>query len=199
MTARKKQSRAAKRVLVSGDCVCDHNVYKGKRRTADSSARPGVVERQECGGAMQLQELIEKTLAVSELKEWETSFGFGPSLKELPADYHAFCLWGPHVSDPSAKEDDQYDVWRAVEPPLGYGQPGSPSTAGACGNPNCRAPDIRSAQDCDILVLDDAGLGFRNGTFAKHWAISRRNGAKAPDWVVLKLSGSVGEGDLWKR
>ena len=191
-----------KQVLVSGDCVCDHNVYKGDRRTADSAEERGVVEKQECGGALLLHKLISQTLKISGKDDWQAEFGFGPHLDDLPSEYHAFCLWEPQVKDPSAEKKDRFDVWRAIEPPLGYGHPGSASPPTSC-DKSCGIPSAapkRRAGYPEIVVLDDSGLGFRDQAFAKQWSLPSKPKTKsAPQWVVLKLSGSVGDGDLWKR
>jgi hypothetical protein len=118
-------------IRVSGDCVCDHNFYKGNRSTADSSQSPGFRVTESCGGALLLKELIAK--ATADLSGWRTEFGIGPDFAALPSEYHAFCLWEPQVANPWEEDlKKQYKVWRAVEPPLGYGQPGDHSPVGAC-------------------------------------------------------------------
>ena len=47
-----------------------------------------------------------------------------------------------------------------------------------------------------LVPLDDAGLGCRNLASKEHLPFSKTG--KDLKWVVLKLAGSVGEGDLWK-
>lgn len=194
---------SSKQILVSGDCVCDHNFYKGKRATADSSQPRGFRARESCGGALLLKELVAQ--ATADLPGgWRTEFGAGPDFKELPSDYHAFCLWEPQVANPWEKDaKKQYEVWRAVEPPLGYGQQGEKAAAGTCGK-QCGEPLSKGAAPFsgppEIVVIDDAGLGFRSAKAKSRWpSILGVEQKDQPQWVVLKQSGAIGKGDLWKE
>ena len=50
----------------------------------------------------------------------------------------------------------------------------------------------------DVLVLDDAGDRFRHNENARAWHLPIETGAQ-PRWIVLKLAGAIGRGDLWDR
>ena len=47
-----------KTILVTGDPICDHNYYKGKRQTADSDEKRGFRYYRTGGGALLLKDLI---------------------------------------------------------------------------------------------------------------------------------------------
>ena len=50
------------------------------------------------------------------------------------------------------------------------------------------------------MVLDDGALGFRHRTNEPAWPKEIRDGKSAAvDWVVLKTSAPVAQGDLWRR
>ena len=51
-----------------------------------------------------------------------------------------------------------------------------------------------------VLMLDDDGDSFRRQESESLWHLpSKPNRAILPDWIVLKLTGAVGQGDLWRR
>lgn len=192
-----------KLVLVTGDPICDHNFYRGNRATADSSEERGVRLTKTPGGAFLLQELIAKTIAP--LAGWQAEFGLELEVSNLPLDYHAFCLWEPQVSDPAEKDEKKrFEVWRAVEPPLGYGhREPEPLKADKKQKFNVdRVADYGKRKEInatpEIVVIDDAGLDFRCASSKHRWPFpAGAEPAFCPRWAVLKLSGSLGEGDLW--
>lgn len=51
--------------------------------------------------------------------------------------------------------------------------------------------------DADLIVLDDAGLGFRAGPGL--WPAAIRSPRERRPWVVLKMARPVAEGPLWER
>jgi hypothetical protein len=103
------------------------------------------------------------------------------SLK-LPQHYHAYCLWEPQLSDLQEADDTKKRlIWRAAEPPLGYGRQ-EPLSA------NASLYARHDCKDANILVVDDAGLDFRTQPLQ----------IDGPEWIVLKLSGNIGEGKLWQ-
>lgn len=211
-----------KNVLVCGDCVCDHHFYMGKRPTADSPQERGFRARESCGGALLLKDLIQKTIAIKPTgakdedkapaaptapTDWQVLFGTGGNMKQLPSHHHAFCLWSPQLVQPLGDDNAKpYEVWRAVEPPLGYGQKDEAVAAltckfeeKACGHP-VDIVGIAPTLPAEIVVIDDAGLGFRNSGNASQWPSFRPGDQQTgPRWIVLKLSGSIGQGDLWNE
>ena len=170
------------KVTVLGDPLCDHNLYRGLRDTPDSSEVRGLWTKPTGGGVLLLQDLLKATLSKSSSCDVHGIIADPAVLSAaLPGHYHSYCLWEPQISDLQEKDETRKkrEVWRAAEPPLGYGRksgaPAAPFT-----HPN--------SKDARILVLDDAGLDFRN----KPLQIGK------PDWIILKLTGSIGDGELWK-
>lgn len=188
-------------ILVTGDPICENNYYRGNRRTADSAEKRGFrVDKKRPGGALMLKRLIETMIETANptLANWQTEFGLTLNFEELPDNYNAYCLWEPQVSNPTEKDEKKrFEVWRAVEPTLGYGQKEAEPV-----NEDERTDLKRTGplEAPDIIVIDDAGLGFRNGSSKERWPVLEKSekGSK-PRWVVLKLSGSIGEGELWDK
>lgn len=186
-------------ILVTGDVVCDHNYYRGNRPTADSTQPMGVRFACTGGGALLLKDIINET--AKDLPGWSTAFGLDPDYEALPPTYHAYRVWEPQIANPDENDPKkQFSVWRAGEPPLGYGHPALAPADRAAAAPKAEAaPTTRLPVGANaILVIDDAGLGFRHGGYKNHWPFAA-NGrrAHAPRWVVLQVTGSAGEGDLW--
>lgn len=147
-----------------------------------------------------LNELIKRA---TQPLGWQTEFGLQLNHEKLPQDYHAYCLWEPQVSNPTEKDEKkQFEVWRAVQPPLGYGQKESEPSEEEAKNAFLKERIISMGTrrvlkaDPDIIVVDDAGLDFRNAR--DRWPFPAKS-KKLPSWTVLKLSGSIGEGDLWEK
>lgn len=193
----------SKTILVTGDPICDHNYYRGNRPTADSTEGRGFRLARTPGGALMLKDLIAKATAL--LAGWQTEFGLQLDHEALPQDYHAYCLWEPQLSNPTEKDEKKrFEVWRAVEPPLGYGQkesePLGEKEKRAFRNRRAAAMGTRRVlkQVPDIIVIDDAGLDLRRASSRDRWPFpAELKEAFCPRWTVLKLSGSIGEGDLW--
>lgn len=180
-------------LLVTGDAVYDHHFYAGERSTADSPNSRGFREVATLGGAKLLHDMIAAMIQAapseSPLAEWQVHFGLefdDPS--KLPTQYHAYAQWGPF---PAADKKGQ--VWR-VSDAQGYGTPESVSCATRLGRRNPQAP-----KNPDIVVLDDAAIGFRHLTARLRWPCDHEGNAKdfAPCWVVLKHGAPHGFGDLW--
>jgi hypothetical protein len=188
-------------VLVIGDAVCDHNYYRGNRQTADSTQSLGVRVRHSGGGALLLREIIDA--ALSNLPGWKAALAAQPSYEALPSTFHSYCLWEPQISNPDEKDKKkQFAVWRAVEPPLGYGHldPSAPLDHAGEKPPANEDVPICSAAPGGILVIDDAGLAFRHDPYKQHWPfVGTPPGKDLPRWLVLKVTGAVSGGAFWDR
>jgi len=187
-------SDSSKLILVTGDPICDHNYYRGNRHTADSAEKRGFRFLHSGGGSLLLKELIET--AISDLSEWKTEFGLDDDYMGLPPTYHAFCLWEPQVCPDEGDDKKSVQVWRAVLPALGYGHDTLIPEESGKPSPEAIRPRKEPTGKPDILVIDDAGLGFREPRHRDAWPTeSEEGGAK---WIVIKLTGEIGEGELWK-
>ena len=180
-------SASKRTIVVVGDLVIDHNLYEGERFHPAMLDRRGVRIVRKHGGAAGIHELL--TL----LARGEKGITVETALHVMAGDrqdtiHHAFATWRPHPRAPG----DKTLVWRAKL--LGYGEPdvtGLPPLPGS-------AEGGKSAPTrADVLVMDDAGRGFRMASRRASWFL----GAEAPvsRWIVLKMTAPVARGDLWSE
>ncbi len=179
-------------ILVAGDVVIDHQIYVGQQRRPGSTIRLGTVAAATDGGAGLLADLLAALQAAAPDGASRSEVHFGverPTTAQLPAALHGYGVFQPRAKDPADAKAG--DVWRLDEP-LGFGEETAsrfvPTTAnGALG------------RDHDIVVLDDAGLGFRFAPAKVGWPRFLSDPqAKWPQWLVFKLSAPFGCGDLWR-
>ncbi len=188
-----------KHILITGDPVCDHNLYQGERITACSNSDLGIRIKHVPGGGAFLSELIAHVIPTLKSTGWTSSFGPPVDCGQLDGEFHAFCYWEPFDASPGdAKKEDR--VWRATGTGLGYGKHGEtyPVIAGTGHDVGCQAGDA-PADDCpQIVVIDDAGLGYQTEESMPACLKQRDKGASVPRWVVLKLSGSIEPSRVWE-
>lgn len=212
-----------KTILVTGDPICDHNYYKGVRSSAISPEQRGF--REECmgGGALLLKDLIDKVIkkaaeAQAEAKvdadgkaepaqqaqvNWQVKFGLNEDFKTLPSKYHSFCIWEP-LDGPKDKENAKPpQFWRMLEPALGYGPQDEDATLDIESGLRKTAYDVQPdayLPHPDILVIDDAGLGFCSVDHSALCSCLTGDDEKScPRWVVLKLTGPVSNNLLLEK
>jgi hypothetical protein len=106
-----------------------------------------------------------------------------------------YAWWAPYP-----KPDSKDKVWR-VSKAFGYGPPDDQEVAAGLAQ---EAPPFFQAADNlppvpQILVLDDAGERFRQKAQSALWCLPTKiaPAAELPAWIVLKLAGPIGRGDLW--
>jgi len=218
-----------KTILVTGDPICDHNYYKGKRPTADSKEPRGFRSERVGGGSLLLKDQLVPVIAAG-LKaqaeadaqakadaiakgedetarvardDWQVEFGLNDDFRTLPSAYHSFCIWEPLVGTTGADPKTSPLFWRTLEPALGYGQIGHHPDEGMGRELRTNAYDS-STTPCtpnpDIVVIDDAGLGFRSVDHSALCECLKRDDKETcPRWVVLKLTGPIGESPLWDK
>ena len=195
-----------KTILVTGDAVRDVATYRGDTVFPPQRGkfRPQVTDR--LGGAKQLQEFI-----ASGVGEDRAVFGL-EGLKRAGANRRhpaVYTLWEPyagglkkeHVDVP--KDQRPHDVWR-VAMSLGYALLESRD-----GEPPLKCST--AARECpSILVVDDGGLGFRTVRARDRWPVGVQPGEAGkqdpkapvtaqPEWIVLKMSNPLAQGDLWRE
>ena len=214
------------KIIVSGDIVLDHHIYEDERLHLRDDNVPGLSITVEPGGAALTQRLVsavfqrqqEEAAAAWQLKA-EQARKEGKSVPKEPeapvrgvalafdlsGSHGGICPFPDHLKSYAewkpAPGKGKDSVWR-VGRGLGFGrlsETKSPATGESFPRANTK---LRAVPD--ILVLDDAGAGFRQPSQQQHWhlpAPSKRGGGKlsVPRWIVLKLGSSVGAGDLWLR
>lgn len=164
-------------ITVLGDPILDHHLYRGRRATPDSAVPLGTMRREKPGGALLLCDLLKEVLKPGGCS---VAFGINTDPDRLPENYHAYAIWEPREADLAQKDEKKkHEVWRATAPPPGYG----------IHNPSDTLPDFSKAviNSTDVLVLDDAGLAFRQHPLP----------SPPPAWTILKLTGSIGHNPLW--
>ena len=184
-------SEKLKTVLVTGDVIVDHHLYVGERAVPNDYRKIGTLERTAEGGAGLLHRILKAFGDKRSQDQSSHSFDVHFGLKEdvfqnLPGSLNGYALWKPFAFDSNQK------VWRVAQP-LGYGDP-------------CPTPfpyteyAVETKFKPDVLVIDDGGLGFRHNIQKAAWPKAIQNKqTKGPRWVVLKMSGPVGQGDLWRH
>ena len=191
-------------VLTAGDIVIDQHIYRGERVTLHDRPRYGTSAFPEPGGAALTHRMIEALLA-ADLKErtdlWERDGRRGakpesarcklvcepPTLDDpdWPQRLVGWASWAPF---PKAGTNNLY--WRCSAQ-FGYGTQSTDDKRFLH-----RAKD--APRHPDILVLDDAGDDFRRRKHEDLWQLSPRK-TRLPRWILLKLAGPIGKGDLWHR
>ena len=194
-----KKPNPAQVILVTGDCIWDHNFYKGDRDRADSESQLGFRVEESGGGALLLNNLVKTT--VKDEEGWVTELGLEGEFDKLPKQFHAYCLWEPHEKD---AKDKKSKVWRTCDPPFGYGEPelqleNKPDKEASKPPAPVLALQKPSA-DPSIIVIDDAGLNFRRVESKSLWPLNNsvKKDTQKP-WVVLKISAPIAENDLWEQ
>ena len=191
------------KILVTGDVILDHNIYQGLRPIPSSVEPAGTTYARSPGGAFILFRILRELSALrarpdkkkkkeeSKQELIDVQFGFTKGiLDKLPADHHSYAVWRQSPEKARSKRDEKN--WCMVEA-LGYGD--------LVKKPYLYQKRFVKEQKTspDIVVLDDAALGFRSLANQRSWpeVIKARN-AKNVDWVILKMSSPVARGDLFR-
>jgi hypothetical protein len=199
-------------IIVTGDIVLDRHIYGGERDTLGDNSTHGTHLVEETGGAALTYRLIQAVLAAEEAARKDSKKpGNAPPKPDgpvcqlgrklprtgarWPERLIGYAWWAPY---PKPNSKDQ--VWR-VSKALGYRPPDD--RAGSA-NLAQEAPPFFQAADKlplvpGILVLDDAGDRFRQKAESALWRLPAKteSPAELPTWIVLKLAGPIGQGDLW--
>ena len=181
--------QSAKRIIVTGDITIDWNLAR-LRRSKGKIQRWGFDDctraTSQPGGAALLANLID--VVAKDLRDKKTiDFSvIQPDISQAPIYpgdnrfHHSYALW-------SLFENGKKKAWR-VEEYLGL------DTCTDIEVAQSSLPSEDFTKD-DIVVLDDADLGFRNHheTLLKTLKVSDK-----PPWILLKMSQPVAQGPLWE-
>jgi hypothetical protein len=177
-------------IRVVGDVIVDRHFYDSGGQGRNPAGQ--VLAKAEFGGAASvsrlLNELVKSKVNWSRRNRVEVEFGLVmPELSDVPPALNAYAVWAPY---PQTSKKDAAKVWRAARP-MGYGKVAeSPRT-------QFRPKAVNRATP-RVLVLDDGGFDFRQKRMAYLWGVPPAN-EKGPDWIVLKMSSPVAQGDLWDK
>ena len=180
--------KAAKNILITGDVLIDHHIYEGMRKTSDSESLIGTSMHRTLTGSellykllIEYRKIIAKTSTENNLN---VEYGLKKSIyNKLGKHLQRYGIWKP------SENNDR--VWRMVEP-LGYGKSTKSTevyTPTMCVDPNSIP---------QILIINDNGLGFRHYSASGAWPKAIQD-EKELEWIILKMSRPVAQGDLWRR
>jgi hypothetical protein len=198
-------TRVVKRVVVAGDLTVDWNLAR-TRKLRDGGTAWNAEDRTEVygrpGGAAMLARLI-RALGAELAADGVVLEVTGPEGRrrsyspEDPHFHHHYAVWSQF---PHGRRRQDSNVWR-VEEFLGLDRAREPQPVGDAG------PD-----QADLVVLDDAALGFREdhrlwpralglstGTDAAGAAAAAGVPPADAPWVLLKMTCPIADGDLWRQ
>lgn len=189
----------ARSVVVAGDVTMDWHLARTTSVGSDGSvwnARDSAQLYGQGGGAALLAEAV--TAVARELEAAGSGAcrvlsSFPPSAPVFPLDprfHHSFAIWKLETSARSGKLADEPKAWR-VEEFLGLSRAQTPATSS---DSDSLEPNGERAST-DLVLLDDAALGFRDAPASWPRALS----PGACRWVLLKMAAPIAEGQLWKR
>jgi RyR domain len=193
---------AARSVIVTGDVTMDWHLAKMPRRV-DSGNAWNSDDRTEIygepGGASLMVGLITevaRTLAADGIAVEVSgpSIPAGPIVPGDPSFHHSYAIWS---SFPRRRGDRDRGIWR-VEEFLGLDRARLPE------GETTRDASATEASEADLVIVDDANLGFR--TRPANWPMVLHLSDPAPasagmpkPWVLLKMACPVAAGELWRR
>lgn len=187
-------------VVVTGDVTMDWNLARTRRSESGESVWFAGDHTRACwqrGGAALLADLIEviaKQLSQSGHASFEVHQIAAPKKPVDPGDdqyHHSYAIWSLHTYGEKLASDKEKRAWR-VEEFLGLDR--------APADEPSRLPNwkkvVNDPTKADLIVLDDADLGFRD--HSKLWPRAITNKGSHP-WILLKMARPVAEGLLWKH
>lgn len=197
-----------RRVVVAGDVTIDWNIARTRKLPGGGTAWNAEDRTEVYGGAGRaalLARLIEE-VGASLAGDGLTVEVCGPPVAAAsihPGDagfHHSYAIWSQY---PHHRGDRDRSIWR-VQEFLGLDR-ARPQDATAQA-----APPATSPAEADLVIVEDANLGFRHSLHL--WPRSLRltgetrasTGAAAdtgapPAWVILKMAGPVADGELWRQ
>ncbi|HTY57050.1 MAG TPA: RyR domain-containing protein, partial [Candidatus Binataceae bacterium] len=194
-----KSSNPEKTVIVAGDVTIDWNIATTRREDGAGAAwHTGASTRTfwQRSGAALLADLIEAVAAelrqnkIGDFAVRSSPWFTDPVLPGDPRLHHAYAMWSLHKYGDKPPLDAERPAWR-VERFLGLDR--ANDDADSTGEWH-RVPNEPPAPD--IVVLDDAGLGFRNH---REWWPSAVTAEGQRPWVVIKMARPIAQGELWNH
>ena len=185
-----------KTVVVTGDITVDWNIAR-IRHTEQIVNTWNADDRTQAictpGGTALLSELIEMVAKdLKQSKQADVSVGrvkIEGSVSPTDARFHhSYAMWAPFKSGESGAKKNKL-VWR-VEEFLGL----HPSQ-----NIEHYSKELTKINNDyrvpDVVVLDDAALGFRDSAGCWPQSLSSK---KSKTWIILKMARPIAQGKLWE-
>ena len=191
-----KEQQVKKIVVVTGDVTVDWNIARIQRRDVPAhvwNAEDLTRASYQRGGAAMLAGLV-KEVARDLGKPGRANFGVRetdvPQGSISPGDdqfHHSYATWAPYKLDEGDLRQKRM-VWR-VQEFLGLDRAGTDMSA-----PSDWKKVVADPANPDLIILDDADLGFRD--HQEYWPRAL-SGTNSKPWVLLKMARPVAEGKLW--
>jgi len=183
-------------IVVTGDVTIDWNIARSRKLGSEGSAwnvEDSVSAYGQRGGAALLAALIEEVAqGLPADGRWEVRQPGGRDDVLCPGDerfHHSYATWSLF---PYGEADDHRREKRAWRVEEFLGLEDHPAATRV-------APwQVVAGDDpaATLVVLDDAGLGFRLHTDL--WPLAVRERGRHP-WVVLKMARPLAQGELWSH
>jgi RyR domain/ATPase family associated with various cellular activities (AAA) len=186
---------ADKTVIVTGDVAMDWNLARTRRCKRDLSvwrADDITSTYWQRGGSALLADLIEAIAKELQKKELSRVTIRQPAVPRTPDEarthdemyHHSYATWSLSAYGGHGPCDDEKKAWR-VEEFLGLDR--------ARSNEWVWKKVVNDVPDADLVILDDAGLGFRDRPQLWPFALTEHG----KPWILLKMSSPLAEGPLW--
>jgi hypothetical protein len=185
-----------KTIVINGDVTIDWNIARlGRKDAAAQAWTANEITAVFCqrGGAAMLADLIN---AVARDLKQTRHLDFAirqvnlPRGRLSPTDsrlHHSYAMWAPYKID--ERQPDSGNVWR-VQEFLGLNPLYSDSS------PTDKLEKVEDdPASADIVILDDANLGFRDHPQSWPEAILKN---RVVPWVLVKMAKPVAQGKLWE-
>ncbi len=182
-------------VVVTGDVTMDWNLARVRHTNSASpswTADDCTSASQQRGGAALLAEVIE---ALAPMVQHDGGAMYRILQTAVPRDpvspsdgrfHHAYATWSLFPS-----RDQKQRVWR-VETFLGLDRCRHDTLEGAQGWQRV----VDDSPEADLVILDDADLGFRDQPELWPQAL-RATGTGRRPWILVKIARPVAQGPLW--
>jgi hypothetical protein len=180
-------------IIVTGDIAMDWNLARTRRSKSDVSfwsADDTTTTTWQRGGVALLADLVE---AIGKDLQKNGAPGFSihqagaprKSGKVQPEDdryHHSYAMWAPF-------KVEKTHAWR-VEEFLGLNRAASDSVQEW-------QKVVEDTAEADLVILDDADLGFRN--HPELWPMALNAKGKDRPWILLKMARPLARGPLWEH
>ena len=182
-----------KQIIITGDIAMDWNLARTRRSKANMSfwsADDTASTTWQRGGSALLADLVE-AIAIDLHRSGSTQF----SIHQTAA---------PHKSTKVQPDSDQYHHSYAMWSLFQYGEKPAWRVEEFLGLDRASRDSVQEWQkvvddtpEADLVVLDDADLGFRN--HPELWPMALHSNGKNHPWVLLKMARPLAQGPLWER
>jgi len=190
------KKKGTKTVVVTGDVTIDWNIARVQRGEGPAHAwNADDLTRAFCqpGGAAMSADLIKavtKELGQTKQVDIEVRQVGVPSGRITPDDkrfHHSYATWRPfELEDMESKQKRK--VWRVQEFLGLYPAITDPPSS------NDLKKVLDEPVDPDLIILDDAALGFRD--HPEYWPQGLSHSTSRP-WILLKMARPIAQGKLW--